>query len=119
MSITTRSKRQPEWLPVLIAVATGTGGTATWWVTVSGPVRQFPGQLAGVADVLGVAGADVVWLEVGRGEPVWLCPPGPVDVVVAHETAPAMATTVPVTSAMSLRGIGAPMWYLQVRAPSA
>src|SRR5579875_489477 len=47
MSITSRSNRQPGWLPVRIADATGTGGTVTVLLTVTGPDRQPPGQLCG------------------------------------------------------------------------
>ena len=55
MSITSLSNLQSGWLPVLIAVATGTGGTETWLATLVGPVCQPPGQAAGVAEVAGVA----------------------------------------------------------------
>src|SRR5579875_797669 len=55
MSITSRSNRQPGWLPVRIADATGTGGTVTVLLTVTGPDRQPPGQLCGGGVVTGGA----------------------------------------------------------------
>lgn len=115
MSSTSRSKRQSGWLPVLIAVATGTGGTVTERVTLSEPVRQPPGQLAGVAEVVGVAVAGAVWLEVGRAGPDGLARSGPDDtgVVVAHEAVAVAASTVPAISAMSLSGVGARMGHLR------
>jgi hypothetical protein len=120
MSSTSRSKRQSGWLPVLIAVATGTGGTATWWVTVNGPVCQPPGQLAGVAEVVGVTGADALWLWVGGGEPGWLGRPAPEGAdVVAHEAVPAATIAAPAISAPSLSGISVLMGYLPVRTSSA
>lgn len=78
------------WLPILTAVATGTGGTVTCLATVSDPVRQPPAQATGST------GGDVDWDE-GWFEPGWLelgaGELGAGELVEAHDATLMAATT--------------------------